>query len=181
MAGVRRWALLVSLLLPAVAPARAEDAAVDYFEVGLDYLHKGFYSHARAAFCESLVRAPEQPVPILFLAVAAAAEERSPVECAFLLRFGFGRLPAGKVIRLDLRRQLPSARALAQIETAFTQALRRADTSAERLAALTVLAFLEVHDGTPTTAPALDRLRKDFPADPYARALAAQGAASGSP
>ncbi|MGH7163823.1 MAG: hypothetical protein ACREID_10100 [Planctomycetota bacterium] len=142
--------------------AGAPDAD-NYFEVGLDYLHKGFFARARAAFAESLVRAPGQPVPLAFLGVAAAAEGRPDAQCAKLLRRAVARLPAGKSLRLDLPSRLPSPRAL--------ELMKEELRARPGLDALAVLAFLEVHDGDPFHAPAADALLERLPDDPYARAL----------
>jgi hypothetical protein len=167
-------ALLVLVLAASVGSAAPAD---DYFELGLDYLRKGFYERARAAFAESLVRAPGEPVPLVFLGLAAAAEGRAPAVCARLLRQGYENLPEGKTIRLDLRRQLPSARALALLHRRLSRGLGAA-TGARRLHLLSVLAFLEVHDGSPRSAPALDELEKRAPKDPYVRALRPRRAAA---
>ena len=157
------------MLLVAASPAAAAPAD-DYFDLGLDYLRKGFYERARAAFAECLVRAPGEPVPLVFLGVAAAAEGRAPSVCARLLRKGYENLPEGKSIRLDLREQLPSARALALLHERLSRELAAARPE-RRLHLLSVLAFLEVHDGSPRSAPALDELARRAPEDPYARAL----------
>lgn len=142
-----------------------------YFDLGLEYLRKGFNRAARAAFAESLARAPGQPVPLVFYAVAAAAEGRSTRSCAVLLRTAYGRLPAGKGLVLDLRRRLPSARALALLEGDFRRRRERSTTAAERIDTLAVLAFLQVQDGTPATAAALDDLLAARPKDAFAKAL----------
>ena len=155
------------LLLAAAAGAAPAD---DYFEYGLDYLRKGFFGRARGAFLESLVRAPGQPVPLTFSGVAAAAEGLAPRLVARLLRLGFDKLPKDKTLRLDLRRRLPSAKALDLLKGDYVRHLKRADKR-ERLAILTVLAFLEVQDGGPSEAPAHDLLLREFPKDRFAVAL----------
>jgi hypothetical protein len=167
--------LLVVLVAASTAAAAPAD---DYFELGLDYLGKGFYERARAAFAECLVRTPGEPVPLVFLGVAAAAEGRTPSVCARLLRRGYENLPEGKSIRLDLREQLPSARALALLHARLSRELAAARGGAPRLHLLSVLAFLEVHDGSPRSAPALDELTKRAPDDAYARALRPRKAAA---
>ena len=101
-----RLCVCICLLCGLAGAAPDADA---YFDIGLQYLRKGFYRPARNAFAESLVRAPGQPVPLVFYAVAAAAEGHSARSCARLLRTAYDRLPAGKGLALDLRRRLPSA------------------------------------------------------------------------
>jgi hypothetical protein len=159
---------LPALLLCVAAAAAAE--ADDWFELGLDYLRKGFYGRARAAFAESLAGAPGEPVPLAFLGVAAAAEGRAPKECAAVLRQAYRRLPAGKALRLDLRPLLPAPSGLAALERDYASRLARA-APGERRPVLDVLAFLQVHDGDPATAPALEILRREAKGDPYAAAL----------
>jgi hypothetical protein len=159
------------LVLSLAGGAAAGPSADRYFDLGLEYLKKGFFERARGAFSESLVRAPGQPVPMAFLAVAAAAEGRPVGECAQLLRWAYRRLPKGKALRLDLREVLPSPRALALLKGDYARRLERA-AAAQRRPVLTVLAFLEVQDGDPATAPALDLLLKQAPKDTYALALA---------
>jgi len=166
------WTMRVALLLLGLAPLAAADSADDYFEAGLRYLRRGFYAQARAAFAESLVRAPGQPVPLAFLGLASAAEGRAAPEGAQLLRWAYERLPKGKELRLDLRSILPSERALALLQAEYRRALERTpEQGTERLSRLTVLAFLEVHDGDPASAAALDLLLKEHPRDAYAKAL----------
>ncbi len=161
--------LLVVLGLACAAGAAPD--ADQYFDLGLEYLRKGFFARARSAFSESLVRAPGQPVPMAFLAVASAAEGRPAGECAVLLRWAYRRLPKKKGLRLDLRTIQPSARAVELLQKDYRRRLRRA-TGERRRQVLTVLAFLEVQDGDPVSAPALDLLLKETPADAYALALA---------
>lgn len=151
--------------------AQAAPDADEYFELGLEYLRKGFYRRARAAFSECLVQAPGEPVPMAFLAVASAAEGRPAGESATLLRWAYRRLPEKKGLRLDLREALPSPRALALLQEDYRRRLARAEGDLRRKV-LTVLAFLEVQDGDPVTAPALDLLLKERPDDSYALALA---------
>lgn len=161
----------VLVLLALASVSAAERTADEYFEFGIAYLRKGHYGTARAAFSESLVRAPGQPVTMAFLGVASAADGRPPAEAALLLRWAYERLPDGKRLRIDLRRRLPSARAL----TLLLHDLRRRAGKAKgpkRLDLLTVLAFLEVHDGDAKDAPALDLLLKERPKDRYALRLA---------
>jgi len=151
--------------------AQATPDADQYFDIGLEYLRKGFYARARGAFAESLVRAPGEPVPMAFLAVAGAAEGRRAGECAILLRWAYQALPKKKGLRLDLRKMLPSPRALALLQKDYRRRLGRA-AGERRRHVLTVLAFLEVQDGDAATAPALDVLLKEAPGDSYAQALA---------
>jgi hypothetical protein len=161
---------LAPVLLLASAVQAAPDADA-YFDLGLEYLRKGFYGPARAAFAESLVRAPGQPVPMALLAVAGAAEGRSPSEGATLLRWAYQRLPKKKGLRLDLRAILPSPQALALLKNDYRRRLRRA-AGERRRQVLTVLAFLEVQDGDPRVADALDVLLQETPNDAYVQALA---------
>jgi hypothetical protein len=161
---------VIATLLLLATRAGAAPGADAYFDIGLDYLRKGFYGGARAAFCESLVRAPGQPVPMALLAVAAAAEGRSAGSCAALLRGAYARLPDSTGLRFDLRALLPSARAHELLERDYRRALARARKE-ERRSILTVLAFLEVQDGDPGSAPSLDRLLADRDGEPYAPAL----------
>jgi hypothetical protein len=151
--------------------AQAAPDADEYFDLGLEYLRKGFYARARGAFAESLVRAPGQPVPMAFLAVASAAEGRSSTECAVLLRWAYQKLPKKKGLRLDLRKILPSPRALALLQKDYRRRLSRA-VGERRRQVLTVLAFLEVQDGDPVAAAALDLALKEMPNDAYVQALA---------
>jgi hypothetical protein len=163
---MRRLVLVVVL----ASVVQAAPDADEYFELGLEYLRKGFYRRARGAFSESLVRAPGQPVPMAFLAVASAAEGRPAGECAVLLRWAYRKLPKKKGLRLDLRKILPSARALDLLQKDYRRRLRRSKGEPRRQV-LTVLAFLEVQDGDPATAAALDLLLKETPDDAYAQAL----------
>lgn len=172
---MRRLAAVLLL----VATAGAQDAD-GYFEVGVDYLRKGFFGAARRAFSESLVRAPGQPVPLAFLGLACAAEGRGPAEAAALLRTAYARLPEGKTLRLDLNAILPSRRALSLLTAEYRRRLERAEGPARR-DVLSVAAFLEVHDGRRNDAPSLERLRREFPEDPYADALAIPRPASARP
>ncbi|MEM8884256.1 MAG: hypothetical protein AAGD14_09320 [Planctomycetota bacterium] len=158
---------LVMLLL---AGPLAADEADEYFEIGLGYLKTGFYAEARAAFSESLVRAPGQAVPTAFAGIACAGEGRDSRTCAYLLRLAYQRLPAKRSLRLDLNKQLRSARDLERIAARFRQRLKDA-RGAARVDNLTVLAFLEVQDGTPGGSKALAELQKLRPNDAYAKAL----------
>jgi hypothetical protein len=106
-----------------------------------------------------------------FLAVASAAEGRPAGESAILLRWAYQRLPKKKGLRVDLRKILPSPQALALLQKDYRRRLGRAQGE-QRRKILTVLAFLEVQDGDPVDAPALDRLLKEKPDDAYAQALA---------
>ena len=151
--------------------AKATPDANQYFDLGLEYLRKGFYARARGAFAESLVRAPGQPVTMAFLAVASAADGRPAGEAAVLLRWAYQRLPKKKGLRLDLRKVLPSPRALALLQKDYRRRLGRAKGERRRQV-LIVLAFLEVQDGDPVAAAALDLLLKEVPDDAYAQALA---------
>jgi tetratricopeptide (TPR) repeat protein len=161
-----RWVLLLALL---VAPALADEAD-EYFAVGLRYLRTGHYEQALDCFSESLMRAPGEAVPMAFSGIAAAASGRHPSESAMLLRTALHHLGDKRRIRLDLRKQLPSATALAMLHTDYVRRLRG---TRERLRRdiLGVLAFLEIHDGTPKTAPHLDELLEAFPESAYGRAL----------
>jgi tetratricopeptide (TPR) repeat protein len=172
---VRALFLLLLSALPAVGAAHDADG---YFELGLAYLKTGFFGHARAAFAESLLLAPGEAVPTVFIGLAASAERRSTPDCAYLLRLGYRRLPKDRSLSLDLRELLPSARALALIHADYTHRLR-GEKGFVRRDVLTVLAFLEVHDGAPEKAPALEALLKLAPKDAFALALAKrpQGAA----
>jgi hypothetical protein len=161
--------LVFVVVLASVAQATPD--ADEYFDLGLEYLRKGFYARARGAFAESLVRAPGQPVPMAFLALASAAEGRPAGECAVLLRWAYQRLPKKKGLRLDLRKVLPSSQALALLQKDYRRRLGRAEGERRRQV-LTVLAFLEVQDGDPVAAAALDLLLKETPDDAYAQALA---------
>jgi len=157
------------VLLASVAQAVPD--ADEYFDLGLEYLRKGFFLRAREAFAECLVRAPGEPVPMAFLAVASAAEGRPAGESAILLRWAYRRLPKKKGLRLDLRKILPSPRALALLQKDYRRQLGRAQGERRR-EVLTVLAFLEVQDGDPVAATSLDLLLKEAPDDAYAQALA---------
>ena len=94
--------LAAALALSLAASGAEPDEAEAYFEAGLGYLKTAFYADARAAFAESLVRAPGQPVPIAFLGVACAGEKRAPATCARLLRLAYERLPAKRTLQVDL-------------------------------------------------------------------------------
>jgi len=160
-------AFVLVLLVAASSPA-AELDADQYFEVGVDYLKKGHFEEARAAFSESLVRAPGQPVTIALCAVAGAAEGRPTGECALLLRWAVERTPPKKRLRFKLHELLPSPRALALLKAVYA---RRAKAPKRKKAALTVLAFLELQDADPGVAKSLDLLLRADPKDAYARAL----------
>jgi len=166
----------VLLLLLATA-AFAEDAD-EYFEIGVSYLHRGFFGPARRAFGESLLQAPLEPVPLAFMGIASAAEGRDPREPSALLRAAYKNLPEGKTLRLDLAAVLPSRRALRILEDQYRRRLQRASETNLR-DVLTVMAFLEVHGGADET-PALDRLEREFEGDAYARCLR-EGASPCSP
>ncbi|MHC4933519.1 MAG: hypothetical protein ACYTGV_15145 [Planctomycetota bacterium] len=165
---MRALSLLLLSALPAVGAAPDADG---YFELGIEYLKTGFFSHARAAFAESLLLAPGEGVPTVFIGVAASGEGRSAATCAYLLRLGYQRLPKNRTLRLDLRQLLPSPRALALIHADYAHRLRGEKGLVKR-DLLSVLAFLEVHDGSPDTSPSLDALRKLAPKDVFALALA---------
>lgn len=144
--------LLVLLLLTAPAD--------DLFEAGVDYLRKGFFARSRMAFAESLLAAPGEPVTAAFLGAAAAAEGRPARDVATILRRAIALLPPGKSLSLDLSSALPGPGSLERLKRHYRDAPE-------------VLAFLEVFDADPEAAPALDRLRRDSPADPYAERLEA--------
>ncbi|MHC4340651.1 MAG: hypothetical protein ACYSX0_10635 [Planctomycetota bacterium] len=164
---MRALSLLLLSALPAVGAAPDADG---YFELGIDYLKTGFFNHARAAFAESLLLAPGEAVPTVFLGVAACGERRSAAVCAYLLRLGYQRLPKDRTLSLDLPKLLPSPRALALLHADYTHRLR-GEKGLVRRDLLSVLAFLEVHDGLPEKAPALEALRKLAPKDGFAQAL----------
>ena len=91
------------------------------------------------------------------------------MECSLLVRRAYELLPEGKTLALDLRKLLPSARTLQLLEQDFSRlAAKRKD---ERPSALTVAAFLQVHDGDPVSSPAVDELLKLDPDDAFALAL----------
>ncbi|MHC4960213.1 MAG: hypothetical protein ACYTGN_17805 [Planctomycetota bacterium] len=160
----------IALIVTVLAAAALADDADRYFSVGLRYLHTGHYEHALDSFSESLIRAPGEAVPMAFSGVAAAASGRHPSEAAMLLRTALHHLGDKHKISLDLRKQLPSARALFMLHTDYVRRLR---STRERLRRdiLGVLAFLEIHDGDATTAPHLALLLKEFPDSAYAKAL----------
>ena len=160
--------IAAALLL--VAAASAADDATRYFEVGLDYLSKGLYEEAGDAFAESLVRAPGEPVPTAFLGIAIAADGRHPSAAALILRTAYRRLGDKQTLRLDLNKLLPSGKAVAQLRLDFERRLRATEGRLRR-DILGVLAFLEVHDGTPKSAPSLDALLKEHPQSAYGLAL----------
>ncbi|MHC4956551.1 MAG: hypothetical protein ACYTGZ_22150 [Planctomycetota bacterium] len=152
------------------------DEADEFFELGLGYLKTAFYPEARAAFSESLVRAPGQAVPTALSAVACTAEGRDSRSCAYLLRLAYQRLPARKTFRLDLRTVFRSAEDLRRVEARIAKRLtgtkRTGGTGGSRRRDnLTILAFLQAQDGTPATSPALDLLLKERPGDTFALAL----------
>ena len=150
----------LALALTLLAALAAADEAERYFELGLGYLRKGMYERSAAAFAESLVRAPGEPVPLAFLGLAVAAAGRPPSEAALILRTGYLHLGDRQTIRLDLRLRLPSAKALAMLHRDLTLCLRSTRGRLRR-DILGLLAFLEVHDGSPLRAPALDTLLKE--------------------
>jgi len=166
--------LLLAILLAPVKPVAAAEAD-EFFELGLSYLRTAFYADARAAFAESLVRAPGQAVPTAFAGIAVAAEGRDSRSCAYLLRLAYERMPARRSLRLDLRKVMRSDRDLRLIEKRFTRRMNdkkgRGSRGRGLIDNLTVLAFLQVQDGSPETSPALDRLLKTRPADSFALAL----------
>ena len=106
--------LLVTLLGTLFGPVKqaAADEADEFFELGLSYLRTAFYADARAAFAESLVRAPGQAVPTAFAGIGVAAEGRDSRSCAYLLRLAYERMPARRNLRLDLRNVMRSERDL---------------------------------------------------------------------
>lgn len=158
--------LRIALLLAAAAAAPSARAAPadDYFEIGVDYLSKGFFSAARAAFAESLVRAPRQPVPLALLGVASAAEGRPARETADLLRAAHRHLPEGRDFEFDLRELLPEPKTVRLVQGDWERRLKKAKGRPRR-DCLAVLGFLQHHDGTPG-APAWNELRKAAPDDP---------------
>ena len=153
------------MLLLALAGSVAADEADDFFELGLSYLKTAFYSEARAAFAESLVRAPGQAVPTAFAGVASAAEGRDSRSCAYLLRLAQQRLPARRALRIDLRRVFRSAEDLRRTQARFQQ--RYARKRGRTRDNLTILAFFQTQDGSPETSPALDALLKQYHDDPF--------------
>lgn len=161
--------ILVALAL--LLPMAAADDAERYFEIGLDYLKKGLYEHATDAFSESLLAAPGEPVPLAFLGLAVAASERRHFgEAALILRTAYTKLAGKEALRLDLRMLMPSPEALAMLHRDFVRRLRGKQGRLRR-DVLGVLAFLEVHDGSPNTAPHLAKLLKDHPDSAYGLAL----------
>ena len=167
------FVLLAAMLMP--AERAGGDESDDYFELGLSYLKTAFYSDARAAFSESLVRAPGQAVPTAFAGIAVAAEGRDSRSCAYLLRLAYERLPARRNLRLDLRQLMRSDGDLRLVEQRFHRRMKdkqgRGSRGRGRIDNLTVLAFLQVQDGSPESSPALDRLLKERPDDSFALAL----------
>ena len=167
------FVVLAAMLLP--AERAVGDESDDYFELGLSYLKTAFYADARAAFSESLVRAPGQAVPTAFAGIAVAAEGRDSRSCAYLLRLAYERLPARRNLRLDLRKLMRSDGDLQLVEQRFQRRLNdkkgRGSRGRGRIDNLTVLAFLQVQDGSPESSPALDRLLKERPDDSFALAL----------
>lgn len=159
----------LACLLFVAATGSAEEAD-EFFEVGLGYLKTAFYKDARAAFAESLVRAPGEAVPTAFAAIACAGEGRDSRSCAYLFRLAYRRLPKKTGLRIDLNVRLRSSRDLARLEARFAERLKGA-RGQNRLDNLTVLAFLQVHDGSPESSTALATLLKAQPDDPYAVAL----------
>ena len=157
------------MLLLALASSAAADEADDFFELGLSYLKTAFYSEARSAFAESLVRAPGQAIPTAFAAVASAAEGRDSRSCAYLLRLAQQRLPARRAMRIDLRKVFRSIEDLRRVEARFQQ--RYARKRGRTRDNLTILAFLQAQDGSPETSPALDALMKKYPEDAFGLAL----------
>jgi len=167
------FVVLAAMLLP--AERAVGDESDDYFELGLSYLKTAFYADARAAFSESLVRAPGQAVPTAFAGIAVAAEGRDSRSCAYLLRLAYERLPARRNLRLDLRKLMRSDGDLRLVEQRFNRRLNdkkgRGSRGRGLIDNLTVLAFLQVQDGSPESSPALDRLLKERPDDSFALAL----------
>ena len=162
--------MLVFCLAPWTAPPAAADEADDFFEVGLGYLKSGFYREARAAFAESLVRAPGEAVPTAFTALACAAEGRDTRSCAYLVRLAYKRLPAKRNFQVDWNKVLGGKSNRARIEKAFQVRLKDTKGSA-RIDTLVVLAFLQIHDGPKAKSPALAMLRKEKPDDALVVAL----------
>jgi len=162
-------AVRISLILLLFAGSVAADEADEFFELGLSYLKTAFYAEARSAFAESLVRAPGQAVPTAFAAIASAAEGRDSRSCAYLLRLAYQRLPARRALRMDLRKMFRSAEDLRRVEARIQQ---RHDRGRGRVRDnLTILAFLQAHDGGPETSPALDTLLQRYPDDAFGQAL----------
>ena len=162
--------LLVSFFSLAGSHATAEPSADEYFEIGVDYLKKGFYRQARRAFAESLLRAPNQSVPLAFAGIASIAGGWPGDEDVAIVRRAYKLLPKGKALRVDLRRVLPTNQTLDGL-------LRDWEKPAAKLGprqrdALEILAFLQTHDSAAKSAPALERLLKMDPKDPYVAALA---------
>jgi len=148
-----------AILLLLAAAAAGEDAD-EYFEIGVVYLHQGFFGPARRAFGESLLQAPGQPVPLAFMGIASAAEGRAPAEASWLLRQAYASLPDGKTLRLDLAALLPSGRALRLLKAEYRRRLERAGGK-DRRDVLSVAAFLEVHGGD-AAMPSLERLSSEW-------------------
>ncbi len=167
MVRVRIVPLLVTMAVTAATTDAIGAPADDYFEVGIDYLKKGFFSASRAAFSESLVRAPRQPVPLALLALASAAEDRPGKETAELLRAAHRALPKGRHFRFDLAKLLPGKKALRLLSADLTRRAKKTKGSAH-LDALAILGFLQHHDKT-KDAPAWEKLKKLSPKDPVLR------------
>jgi len=159
----------ILLLLLGLAASAGADEADDYFELGLGYLKTAFYADSRAAFAESLVRAPGQAVPTAFAAIASAAEGRDSRSCAYLLRLSHQRLPARRTMRIDLRELFRSAEDLRRVEARFQ--LRHDRGRGRTRDNLTILAFLQTQDGSPATSSALDALLKRYPDDAFGQSL----------
>jgi hypothetical protein len=166
MLGSVRGAVLVFLLL--LAGTGHADPAAGYFELGVDYLKKGFFDRAIAAFGESLIFEPDQGVPLAFAGIAASCEGRPTHLCARAIRIAYGRLPDGARLRLNLDKLLPNTRSRSLVEREFLRRAKRALTRAEQRDALTVAAFFQNHHRGRSRRTALEALHSHFPNDAWA-------------
>ncbi|MEE8104425.1 MAG: hypothetical protein V3T86_02705 [Planctomycetota bacterium] len=171
-----RGAVLVSLLL--LAGVGRADPASGYFELGVDYLKKGFFQRAIDAFGESLMFEPGQGVPLVFAGIAASCDGQPTRLCARAIRVAYRRLPENTVLRLNLQELLPHPRSRSMVEREFLRRAKRARTLPEQRDALTVAAFFRMHqpgaNAAREPAAALDALRKQFPDDAWAGARHAE-------
>jgi len=172
MLGSVRGAVLVFLLL--LAGVGRADPASGYFELGVDYLKKGFFQRAIAAFGESLRFEPAEGVPLAFAGIAASCDGRPAHLCARALRLAYRRLPENTALRLNLQELLPHPRSRSMVERVFLRRARRARSAAEQRDALTVAAFFQIHQPGEERSTALDALRRHFPDDAWAKARHAE-------
>ncbi len=150
--------LTLSILALSVSAAEADR----YFEAGLTYLKRGHFGPARAAFAESLLRAPGEPVTTALIAVAAAAEGYGESDIAALVRAAYRRLPRDQAFGFDLGKLLPS-KTLAHLKKDFA--------ASSSWGARQVLAFLETHDADPQRSDTLAKLAQEKATDQTVRAM----------